>query len=116
MHSCQSCGPAPPRFPAPAAACGKRLFLLPTGTGNEEQEAATEAALQQALAASGSSGSGSIEEGQLVSWQRWQGGSSGSGDSSEGVVVLHRFQLKYVTWHGRGDYFATVAPTGNTQV
>jgi len=51
-----------------------------------------------------------------VSWQRWQGGSSGSGDSSEGVVVLHRFQLKYVTWHGRGDYFATVAPTGNTQV
>ncbi|PRW59011.1 ribosome biogenesis BOP1-like protein [Chlorella sorokiniana] len=101
-----------------AAACGKRLFLLPTGTGNEEQEAATEAALQQALAASGSSGSGSIEEGQLVSWQRWQGGGSGSGSgsgSSDGVVVLHRFPLKYVTWHGRGDYFATVAPTGNTQ-
>lgn len=97
----------------PAAACGKRLFLLPTGTGNEEQEAATEAALQQAVAASGSSGSGSIEEGQLVSWQRWQGGGSGSG---EGVVVLHRFPLKHVTWHGRGDYFATVAPTGNTQV
>lgn len=98
----------------PAATCGKQLFLLPTGTGNEEQEAATEAALQQAVAASGSSGSGSIEEGQLVSWRRWQGG-SGSG-SGEGVVVLHRFQLKHVTWHGRGDYFATVAPTGNTQV
>lgn len=48
-----------------------------------------------------------------MSWQRWQGGGSGSG---EGAVVLHRFPLKHVTWHGRGDYFATVAPTGNTQV
>lgn len=69
----------PPPYPAcPAAAAGKRLFLLPTGTGNEEQEAATEQAL--AVCAPSSSGS-SIAEGQLVSWQQrqQQQGSGGGG-------------------------------------
>ena len=27
-----------------------------------------------------------------------------------------QFTIKHVTWHARGDYFASVAPTGNTQV
>lgn len=106
-----------------AAASGKRLLLLPSGVGNEEQEAATEAALAACTADSSGSSSGGIEDGQLVSWQRWQGGgagqggsgSSGSGSGSGGVVVLHKFGIKHVTWHARGDYFATTAPTGNTQ-
>ncbi|KAL4425519.1 hypothetical protein ABPG75_009535 [Micractinium tetrahymenae] len=96
-----------------AAASGKRLFLLPSGTGSEEQEAATEAALQAALAAAGGTGSGGVEEGQLVSWQWRQESGGGSGEG--GVLVLHKFSIKHVTWHARGDYFATVAPTGNTQ-
>ncbi len=33
-----------------------------------------------------------------------------------GLTVTLRFPLRHVAWHGRGDYFATVAPTGNTQV
>lgn len=94
----------------PAAASGKRLFLLPTETGNEEQEAATEQALAQCVAAAAPGGG--IEEGQLVSWQRQKG----DGGSGEAAVVLHKFAIKSVTWHARGDYFATVAPTGNTQV
>lgn len=110
------CQPGRPLSPPllPAATSGKRLFLLPSGTGSEEQEAATEAALQASLAAAGGGGSGGVEEGQLVSWQRRQegGGSGGEG----GLVVLHKFGIKNVTWHARGDYFATVAPTGNTQV
>jgi ribosome biogenesis protein ERB1 len=53
-----------------------------------------------------------VEEGQLASWQRWQGGGAGS---EGGVSVLHKFGLKHVTWHARGDYFATTAPAGNTQ-
>ena len=105
-----------------AATAGKRLFLLPTGTGGEEQEAATTAALQQCLEAAGGGGSGGIEEGQLVSWQRYGGGTSssggkdGGGGGDGGVVVQHKFSIRQVTWHARGDYFASVAPTGNTQV
>lgn len=43
----------------------------------------------------------------LVRWQPYQGG---------GVELVHNFSVKSVTWHTQGDYFATVAPTGNTQV
>lgn len=33
-----------------------------------------------------------------------------------GIDIMHRFPIKQVAWHARGDYFSTVAPTGNTQV
>ncbi|MEW5319093.1 MAG: hypothetical protein WDW38_010263 [Sanguina aurantia] len=32
-----------------------------------------------------------------------------------GVELQHRHQLSSIAWHGRGDYFSTVAPNGNTQ-
>ena len=50
--------------------------------------------------------------------QQRQQGSSGGGGSEEGggAVIVHKFTIKHVTWHARGDYFASVAPTGNTQV
>jgi hypothetical protein len=53
-----------------------------------------------------------------VSWQQRQQESSGGGGIEEGggAVILHKFAIKHVTWHARGDYFASVAPTGNTQV
>ena len=35
---------------------------------------------------------------------------------SGGIQVVHKFPLQAVTWHQQGDYFATVAPGGNTQV
>lgn len=81
--------------------------------GSEEQEAATEQALQACVAASGGGGGG-IEEGQLAGWQGQQDG--GASSSGQGAVILHKFPIKNVAWHARGDYFATVAPTGNTQV
>jgi hypothetical protein len=28
---------------------------------------------------------------------------------------MHQHPVKHVTWHARGEYFASVAPTGNTQ-
>ena len=31
-------------------------------------------------------------------------------------TYAHRFPVKHMAWHLRGDYFSTVAPTGNTQV
>ena len=33
----------------------------------------------------------------------------------EGAELLHGQAVARVTWHARGDYFASVAPTGNTQ-
>jgi hypothetical protein len=43
----------------------------------------------------------------LASWTARDGG---------GVDIITRHPVTHVTWHGRGDYFASVAPTGATQV
>lgn len=100
----------------------------PAGTGTEEQEAATQQALQACVA-----GAAAGAAGELATWQHaaagaaaeeQQQGAAGSGkrrgggaDSGEGwVEIHHKFPVKYVTWHARGDYFSSVAPTGNTQV
>lgn len=86
-----------------AAAAGNRVVLLPTGTGTEEQEASTLSTLGASVTAAAG--------GELATWQRAE-----LGGGAEGAVeVLHRFGVKHVTWHARGDYFASVAPTGNTQ-
>ena len=34
----------------------------------------------------------------------------------EGLELVHPHSVSHVTWHARGDYFASVAPAGNTQV
>ncbi|GAB4816894.1 hypothetical protein N2152v2_003940 [Parachlorella kessleri] len=94
-----------------AVVAGSRVVLLPTGNGNEEQEAATQQALDASLAAAGTAGAAG--GGSLASWQRAQ---QLQGAASPGAVeILHRAPAKYATWHARGDYFASVAPTGNTQ-
>ena len=35
--------------------------------------------------------------------------------NGDGAELLHGQAVARVTWHARGDYFASVAPTGNTQ-
>lgn len=82
------------------AAWADSLASLSTGTGTEEAEAATAQALQPPE-----------EQGEKASC-KWQ-----SAQDVKGALELkHSFALSHVCWHGRGDYFATVAPTGNTQV
>lgn len=67
-----------------------------------EQEAASLQALQApAAAASGA-------KAPLCRWQRRTDG--------DGLELLHQHPVKHVAWHARGEYFASVAPTGNTQV
>ena len=46
---------------------------------------------------------------KLVQWSRWRGA-----DGSTGIRVRHKFRLRDVAWHYRGDYFSTVCPEGNT--
>ena len=98
-----------------AVAAASRVILLPTGHGNEEQEAETAAVLEAAVAAAAAAG-GETEGGG--------GGGRGGAlagpwrkiESLPGAVELpHAFPVKDVAWHGRGDYFSSVAPTGNTR-
>ena len=42
-----------------------------------------------------------------VRWESREGG---------GMQLVHKHTLAQITWHSRGDYFATMAPTANTQV
>ncbi|DBA79318.1 hypothetical protein WJX79_003853 [Trebouxia sp. C0005] len=83
-----------------AAAVDTRVILLPTGTGTDEAQAATSQTLRQAQVASAGPGT------PIATWQAYE---------SEGVTISHRAPVSYLTWHAKGDYFASVAPTGNTQ-
>jgi ribosome biogenesis protein ERB1 len=69
--------------------------------GDEETEDAAVAALKL-TAKSSSAGNDAV-----VQWRQREDG---------GLELQHRHSLRQLTWHSRGDYFATVAPTGNTQV
>mmetsp|Transcript_31118 Transcript_31118/g.69148 ORF Transcript_31118/g.69148 Transcript_31118/m.69148 type:complete len:730 (-) Transcript_31118:537-2726(-) len=88
-----------------SAVAGNRVVMMPAGLGGPEAEAAARQALQLGSAPASGSVSGPAE-GELAAWvQRPDGG----------LEVLHRFPVKHLTWHTRGDYFSSVAPTGNTQ-
>lgn len=70
------------------------------GLGTEEVEADTAKALQPPE---------SSAEKQVCRWQ--------AAESTEGgLELVHQFAVGHVTWHSKGDYFASVAPTGNTLV
>ncbi len=68
---------------------------------NLQVESAADRALDACVRAASSSA------GALATWSRRDDG---------GVEIAHKFIVKHVTWHAKGDYFASTAPTGNTQV
>ena len=82
-----------------AAVVDKRVVLLPSGLGGEEVKAAAAQALQVTSDTSSSS--------ELATWSQREDG---------GVELVTKHAVRQVTWHARGDYFASVAPTGGTQV
>lgn len=133
--SCVSWCPNP-KLELLAAAVGNNVLLLApdvgnTGTtkgsifGNNPRAIATRTALQAALDAAltdNNTQSGSEEKetkgsNTLVSWKRYnkEGLKTDDVNGLQGLTLEHRFPVKHVTWHARGDYFATVAPTGNTK-
>ena len=75
----------------------------PAGTG-AEQEAATLQALTPPKQQQQQDGAKAV----LCRWQKLPEG--------EGLELVHQHSVTHVAWHARGDYFASVAPTGNTQV
>eukprot|EP00891_Asterochloris_glomerata_P004761 jgi/Astpho2/4761/fgenesh1_pm.00067_%23_71_t len=83
-----------------AVAVGSSVVLLSPGLGNEEVRAATAEALQLPTAAAAGTAA-------VAAWRQRPNG--------EGLEVVHQHPVTHVAWHSRGDYFASVAPTGNTQ-
>ena len=67
------------------------------GTGTDVAQDATERTLKQAQAVSTASGT------PIATWQAYE---------ADGVSIPHRAPVTYLTWHAKGDYFASVAPTG----
>jgi ribosome biogenesis protein ERB1 len=135
--SCVSWCPDP-KLELLAAAVGNKLVLLVPdigsmsghshssrggSIGNNPRALAAKTALEAALVGfSNSNTQSGIEEkenkgsGTLVTWKRYREGSQNDdGSSLQGLILEHRFPVKHVSWHGRGDYFSTVAPTGNTK-
>ena len=74
------------------------------GTGAEQDAAALQALTPPAQQQQ-------QQDGAKVGMCRWQKLAEG-----EGLELVHQHSVSNVTWHARGDYFASVAPTGNTQV
>ncbi|KAG2446397.1 hypothetical protein HXX76_000982 [Chlamydomonas incerta] len=102
-----------------SAAVGNCVVLLPSGTGPEEAEAEAAEALRIPAEAAGA-GEEALARWEPFSCRPVSGGSAGSAgeeasSSGQGLCVRLKFPVRSLAWHGRGDYFASVAPTGNTQ-
>ena len=67
------------------------------GTGTDDANSATAEILKQAQA-----GANAVAA-PVATWQGYEG---------EGINIAHRQPVTYLTWHAKGDYFASVAPTG----
>eukprot|EP00803_Ostreobium_quekettii_P002581 evm.model.scf_1029.3 EVM.evm.TU.scf_1029.3 scf_1029:39095-48452(-) len=85
-----------------AAAVGTRVVLLPASPWNEQ---AGQAAVQALRVPGGSFRDDSMS---AVKWVEQEG-------ELGGVEIQHKHLVKFVTWHGQGDYFASVAPDGHSQ-
>jgi len=109
-----------------AVSVGSRVLLLPSPFANVEQEAATVAALNAAVTAAaaadrseggsgGGTGDDSSNSSALATWRHVsvKGGEESKGQGA--VEIVHRFPVKHVAWHARGDYFSSTAPSGNTR-
>lgn len=66
-----------------------------TGAGTDDANRAIAEILREAQAGDGAAA--------VAAWQGYEG---------EGVSITHKHPVTYLTWHSKGDYFASVAPTG----
>lgn len=64
-------------------------------TGTDEAQDATAKALQAAPVSPAAA--------PLAPWEQHGVGA---------VAIAHKHPVTYITWHAKGDYFASVAPTG----
>ncbi|GAX73046.1 hypothetical protein CEUSTIGMA_g499.t1 [Chlamydomonas eustigma] len=88
-----------------SACVGNKLVMVHAGVGGKTSAEAASDLLK--LPSSTPTDTPVGPEGdQLTNWsQRTEGG----------LEIIHRYPVRHITWHARGDYFSTVAPSGNTQ-
>jgi ribosome biogenesis protein ERB1 len=95
-----------------SAACGDAIYLIVPPIADPEVEAVSREILDAGwgYAANGVS-NGAPEKEPAAQWTR-----PGSRSEDEGVLVKFtlRNTVKVISWHRRGDYFATVSPRGQS--
>jgi len=91
------------------------VFLLRTRTGGKEEEEVTEALLSSGLEGSRSSSS-STGAGRSIG-MKWQAYKSEVGGGEDDLVLRMEGggECTSVRWHSKGDYLASVVPTGGSQ-
>lgn len=92
-----------------AIASGDRLILVNPKVGDKMLTKKTDEILLEAPQ------SDQIEDDRIKTAVQW---STAEGDLYEKgyrLVVKHFKEIQQVTWHGRGDYFATVMPQGDNR-
>ncbi len=101
-----------PTRPLLAAASHTTLSIFHPHVGTTEGSQAASQLLQDAAVAASQLTSATTttttpSAAPLATWE-WSA-------ETQRLTLEHRFPVTFVCWHGRGEYFATVAPTGNTQ-
>ena len=88
-----------------AVAVDTKLLLINSGLGDKLVNKRTEELVGQEPDNSGYQAPTRVS--QAVRWSEGEEGPAGT------LVIIHHFKnIKQVTWHPRGDYFATVMPDG----
>ncbi|GAQ87594.1 WD40 repeat nucleolar protein Bop1 [Klebsormidium nitens] len=91
-----SWNPNPDR-PLLAVVFGRSVLLMGSGTGNETQSEAAAGLVKLQETATGAA-----DEGAVVRWQK--------SERAEGLEVVHKHDVAHVSWHHKGDYFASTSP------
>lgn len=78
-------------------------LLLEAGTGTGEVERAAAEAVEAACSQSAPAAADGARP--MCSWQQLA-------EHEGGAELVHLHPVRQIAWHARGDYFASVAPTG----
>ncbi|KAG1701354.1 Ribosome biogenesis protein bop1-B [Nymphon striatum] len=90
-----------------AATLGKNILIINGGIGDKLVASNTDAV----LSADPAENSNQDKE-EVV---KWRDSSEDEYDKNTRVVIEHSHEIKSVTWHTKGDYFASVMPDGGSK-
>jgi len=90
-----------------AVAVDTKVHLVNTGLGDKLVNQRTDELLGEAP-----DNSGYVAPARVTQAVRWVAGAEGGGPPGTLVTVDHFKPVKQVTWHAKGDYFASVLPEG----
>lgn len=89
-----------------AIASGQRMILVNPKVGDKMLTKKTDEILTEAPKVD------QLENERIKAAVQWSVAENDDYDAGYRLVITHFKPIKQVTWHGRGDYFATVMPEG----